>query len=292
MYQMELDPRKLLVLHAVVRHDGVQGAAVALRVSPSAVSQQLASLERQAGVALLDRSTRKLRLTPAGESLIAAAEIIDNALEDAAAQLSRRQVAIEGTVTIGSLQSLIISRIAPALQVIQKQHPLVAVRVHEVQDTLIVRQVRSGELDVGLIEARLHAPLPKGLAEIPIANDAWQVVVPRSWAKQTTKQLVKRPWISTFDDARSDAFEALTTALGTRPTIAHRCVEFPSVLALVAAEAGAAIVPQLAIDLFGSTGVAVISVPGLGARTLTLVHRTARHEPTVAVKAIMDALIN
>ncbi len=289
---MALDPRKLLVLQAVVQHDGVQGAAIALRVSPSAISQQLMALEKQAGISLLDRSARKLKLTPAGDSLVAAAEAIGTALDEAESQLSRRQSSIEGTVTVGSLQSLIVSRIAPTLRLVHERHPRVVVQVHEIQDAQIIRQVRSGELDLGLIESRPHSPLPRGLGELPIANDAWHVVVPRIWAKQSLKRLAQKPWIGTFDDARSDAFEALTSALGVRPAVVHRCVEFPSVLALVAAGAGAAIVPQLAIDLFGSDQIRVERVAGLGSRTITVVHRTARHEPTFAVQAVIDVLTN
>ncbi len=287
---MNIDPRKLLVLHAVVHHDGVQGAALALRVSPSAVSQQLVALEAQCGVALFDRSERKLRLTPAGASLVDAADAIDAALLNAALHLDQRLAAIAGKVTIGSLQSLIISLIAPVLGSIHAQHPSLSVHVHEVPDSLIVRQVRAGAIDVGLIESRPHSPLPKGLAERLVADDAWRVVVPRAWAKQSVRRLATRPWISTFDDARTDAFTSLEVALEAKPSIVHRCVEFPSVLALVAAGAGAAIVPQLAIDLFGSEAIALVAVPGLGSRTLTLVYRSSRHEPTAAVQTVIDAL--
>jgi DNA-binding transcriptional LysR family regulator len=288
--RVQLDPRKLLVLHAVVEHDGVQGAARALYVSPSAISQQLAALETQCGLALFDRTARKLRLTPAGESLINAAESIVSALNEATVDLSHRQIGITGDVTIGSVQSLIISRIAPALSELKTQHSEITVRVYEVHDAQIVRQVRSGELDLGLIEARPQTSLAKGLAEVPIADDPWRVVVPRAWARHTTKRLATRPWILTFDDARSDAFDALGVVLGAKPTVTHRCVEFPSVLALVRAGAGAAIVPQLALDLFGSNGISVVGIAGLGSRTITVVHRTARHEPRPAVRAVLDAL--
>jgi DNA-binding transcriptional LysR family regulator len=288
---MNIDPRKLLVLHAVVRHDGVQGAAQALHVSPSAISQQLMALENQCGVSLFDRSERKLRLTPAGESLASTAGAIDEALKEASRQLDQRQTAIHGRVTVGSLQSMIVAILAPGLRQIHEQHPALTVSVHEVADSLLIRKVQSGELDLALVEQRAGERLAKGLQRTVLANDPWRVVVPKSWASRSIKSLAAKVWISTFDDARADAFDALVVALGSRPNVVHRCVEFPSVLALVKAGAGAAIVPQLAIDLFGTNDIAVINVPGLGSRTITFVHRSTRHEPSVAVQAVMEVFL-
>ena len=74
LYFMSLDPRRLVVLHAVDRHGSVVGAAAALRVSPSAVSQQLAALERESGFVLVDRSQRggqrAIEFTSAGRRLL------------------------------------------------------------------------------------------------------------------------------------------------------------------------------------------------------------------------------
>lgn len=287
---MELDPRRLLTLQAVSRHGGVARAASALHISPSAVSQQLHALERSAGVALIDRSARTVRLTPAGVSLLEAAARIEDALDFAGAELGRRHGVIAGRVSVGSFQSAIITLVGPAVEGLRDQHPMLDVQVREVVDGQTVRLLRSGELDVGTVEVRLGAALPRGLAEVPVLDDPWRVIVPSSWSVSHVAQLRKRPWISTFDDARADALAQLAEAHRFTPVIAHQCVEYPSVIALVGVGAGAAVVPALALQLFSSQRVKRLRAFGLGARTVTVLHRTSRKEPTAAVQAVIDAI--
>jgi DNA-binding transcriptional LysR family regulator len=288
---MDLDPRRLQTLLAVHREGGVSGAADVLRLTPSAVSQQLRALEREAGLALFDRSERAVQLTAAGLALVAPAEQIEQALDAAAAQMGQRQAAIAGTVSVGAFQSAIKAVVGPALASLRGVHPQLEVRVKEVPDAQVARLVRSGELDLGTVEVRQRQPLPRGLAELPLLDDPWVVVCPTSWTDRTVRQLQLRPWISTFDDARTDALGELGEQVGFTPIVAHQCVEYPSVLALVAAGAGAAVVPSLALRLFGSGGVRTMSVAGLGRRTITVLHRSARNEPTAAARAVIDALV-
>ena len=101
---MNIDPRRLVVLRAVDRHGGVVGAAEALHISPSAVSQQLALLERETGFALIDRSRRggqrSVAFTTAGRRLVAHAGALVQVLDDAAAELSSLADAVTGPVTL------------------------------------------------------------------------------------------------------------------------------------------------------------------------------------------------
>ena len=80
-------------------------------------------------------------------------------------------------------------------------------QVREVFDAQIPRLLRSGELDLGTVEVRLGAALPRGLAEIAVVDDPWRVIVPTNWPVSQIAHLRRRPWISTFDDARADALE-------------------------------------------------------------------------------------
>ncbi len=288
---MELDPRRLLTLQAVSRHGGVAGAASALHITPSAVSQQLYGLERSAGVSLIDRSARAVRLTPAGVSLLGAAARIEDALDSAEAELGLRQGVVGGQVTLGSFQSAIITLVAPAVEALRERHPTLTVQVREVSDGMTVRQLRSGQLDVGTSEVRLGAALPRGFAEIPIIDDPWRVIVPASWPVSQVAQLGNRPWISTFDDARADALAELANEHRFSPFVAHRCIEYPSVIALVGAGAGAAVVPAIALQLFATPLVRRLRASGAGTRTITVLHRTSRKEPTPAVRAVIDALL-
>jgi DNA-binding transcriptional LysR family regulator len=147
-----------------------------------------------------------------------------------------------------------------------------------------------GELDLATSEVRLGSTIQKRLTEVPVLEDPWEIVVPASWRIRTVQQLLARPWISTVDDARADALAQLASIHGFTPMIAHECVEYPSVLALVAVGAGAAVVPALALKLFGSHDVKRFPSPGLGSRTITLIHRVSRKEPTAAVSAVIEAI--
>ncbi len=287
---MDLDPRRLLTLQAVHRHGSVSAAAAVLRITPSAVSQQLAALERSSGVALIDRSERAVQLTAAGLKLMDAARQIERALDDATNELGSRQDSITGTVVVGAFQSAIISLVSPAVVAVRDRFPGLSVQVREVADAAIPRMVRSGEIDVGTVEARLNLSGLRGLGAVAVLDDPWQLVAPTMWGVRTVSELTTRAWVSTFDDARADALSQVAAIVGFRPRIEHRCVEYPSVLALVAAGAGAAVVPRMALTLFGSSLVRSIALPGLGSRTVTVLHRSSRSEPSAAVSVVIDMI--
>src|SRR3954467_104270 len=104
---MEIDPRRLRVLHEVARRGGVVRAAEALHLTPSAVSQQLAQLEREVGLALIDRSQRRVALTPAGRVLAAYAERIEEQITEARHELNRFTERLSGPVTIAAFPTVI-----------------------------------------------------------------------------------------------------------------------------------------------------------------------------------------
>jgi len=100
--ELLIDVQRLAVLREVARAGSFAGAAVALRHTPSAVSQQIAALERGAGVLLVERSTRGVTLTDAGRSLVATADAIHAELEQAAHRLRALAVAGPQTLTVAS----------------------------------------------------------------------------------------------------------------------------------------------------------------------------------------------
>jgi DNA-binding transcriptional LysR family regulator len=102
---VELDARRLRVLHTVALRGGVTAAAASLHVSPSAVSQQLAQLEREAGCDLVERAGRGICLTPAGEALAVHAEQVLHALDRAEAAVAAARSGVAGTVRVGMFPS-------------------------------------------------------------------------------------------------------------------------------------------------------------------------------------------
>jgi DNA-binding transcriptional LysR family regulator len=272
----------------------VQGAAAALHLTPSAVSQQLHQLERSAGVALFDRTGRTVGLTPAGQSLLAAAHQIDEALRTAEAELGQRSDRIAGHLRIGSFQTAIVFLLAPAIVELRAQHPDLTIEIVETSDAEGIRMVRSGELDAATIEHAGPATrrLPAKLATVPLLDDPFVVIVPPDWRQRSFAALADVGWITSAGTTAAD--DALLTAfadIGRAPRIAHRCSEYPPVVELVARGEGAAIVTSLALRLYGADRVRELPLPSVGSRTISLLHRTQRNEPSAAVRALANALL-
>src|SRR4051794_11018012 len=111
---MDLDARRLRVLHEVSLRGSVTAAANVLHVTPSAVSQQLAQLEREAGCDLLERAGRGIVLPPAGTTLAQHAEVVVRALENGEAGLAPARSDVVGAVRVGSFPSAAGLLAAPA----------------------------------------------------------------------------------------------------------------------------------------------------------------------------------
>src|ERR1700712_3150032 len=104
---MHLDPRRLSVLLNIHRAGGVLAAADVARVTPSAISQQIARLEEETGVTVLDRQPGGAVLTSGGRILVEAAERIESELTDARRALAALQGDVTGTVVIGGVPGAI-----------------------------------------------------------------------------------------------------------------------------------------------------------------------------------------
>ncbi|MCS7082586.1 MAG: LysR substrate-binding domain-containing protein [Bacteroidetes bacterium] len=145
---MEL--RQLRYLLAVAEEGSITRAAERVYVTQPALSQQLQLLERELGVALLDRSGRRVRLTPAGELLVRGARRALRELEEARSAI-RELVGLErGELAVGAVQTVNAYLIPSALARFWTRHPKVRLRVRELSADEIERAVIDGQLDLGL----------------------------------------------------------------------------------------------------------------------------------------------
>src|SRR3954452_2813516 len=118
-----LDLKRLRLLRELAQRGTIGAVASALSYSPSAVSQQLALLEKEAGVPLLERVGRNVRLTAAAQALVGHADALFARMEEAEADLEGTAELITGPVRGGRIQSAGLYLLAPALQRLAAVHP-------------------------------------------------------------------------------------------------------------------------------------------------------------------------
>ncbi|MGI8679375.1 MAG: LysR family transcriptional regulator [Jatrophihabitans sp.] len=295
---MSIDPRRLVTLRAVDRYGGVVGAAAALRVSPSAVSQQLALLERETGFVLIDRSRRggqrTIEFTTAGRRLVSHADRLVEVLEDAEAELTSLSDAITGPITLAAFVTVLRGFAGTAIVSAAQKHPGLHLSVHQVDDTTAAADVLAGRTDVALVEddAQRRRPVPRGLRYEALFDDPFRVVVPVDWPEfDDLATVAERPWIDgPPSSAVGQAMRRVRSTSALSLPAAHLCQDFSAAIVLVSAGFAASLVPDLALAASSPANVRVVALAGLGSRRIGVLYRRSRNEPTPAARAVIDAL--
>jgi DNA-binding transcriptional LysR family regulator len=287
-----IDPRRLGVLQAVAVHGSVAAAADALHLTPPAVSQQLLALEREAAASLIDRSGRQVRLTAAGRLLAAHGERVAAQLRQAERDLAELTGQASGPVRIAAFQSVMNPLVGPALRGLATASPAVQPLITERYGPAAVADLRLGDLDIVLTEydAASSAPAEPGLGLRHLAFDPYLLVIPPDWqvTPRTVGDLAGRPWVAGPPGTACDhALRRLAAAAAIAIPAGDVCVEFPSVLALVEAGRGAAVIPQMAL---GRAAVTVCALPPLGGRHIAAWHQAGPAQPTPATATVLDSL--
>lgn len=286
-----LDVRRLRLLRELALRGTIAAVAEALSFTPSAVSQQLSALEREAGVPLLERTGRRVRLTPAAERLVVHAEALLARLETAAAELAATGGGPEGPggpVRIGAFPSATRSLVPAALNALTLAHPALEPQVTEVDPAAVAHALRAGELDVALVHTYDRVPPPEaGLEAVPLCAERMYLAVPAARAPRTLAECGDQPWITATEGTlcRTMTVRACRSA-GFLPRTRHRIDDFGTVLALVAAGQGVALVPESAVEQ-PPGGVALTALDTV--RRTAVAHRAgAGGRPAVAV--VVEAL--
>ncbi|MER8105074.1 MULTISPECIES: LysR family transcriptional regulator [unclassified Kitasatospora] len=241
-----LDVRRLRLLRELAHLGTIAAVAEALSFSPSAVSQQLSVLEKEAGVPLLERTGRRVALTPAGRNLVRHAEAVLALLEQAGAELAHARRGLAGPLRIGTYPSAARAIIPAVLGELAAWHPGLEPMVTEVDPAGVAAALRAGELDVALVHEYDLVPADPepGLAVTrPVFTEPMYLA---ARAPGTVAEQRGAPWIMAPPGTlcHSMAVRACESA-GFAPRIRHQIDDFATVLALVAAGQGVALVPQL-----------------------------------------------
>jgi DNA-binding transcriptional LysR family regulator len=295
-----LDTHRLRLLREFAERGTISATAAALGYTPSAVSQQLAALERESGAVLLDRTARTAELTDAGRRLVEHAERILALIEAAEADLS--SAGPTGRVTVTAFPTAAVA-FGPALVRRVRAHPGMSLLLRETQREEGLRLVRSAEVDVALVadwSGRLTRPgpgKPDGdedtgvLRAYRLLRDPVVLVLPRGHrfadpAKRVElDELRDEPWLAApVGEPSRNAVDRLLAELGGMPPAPWEFEGLSTILSLVARGIGIAALPSLTLAGVDRR-VAVRELPGSPqARDVCAVVRASSvRRPSVAV---------
>jgi DNA-binding transcriptional LysR family regulator len=260
-----IDAQRLATFRAVARAGSLARAARALHLTPSAVSQQMAALERQTRSTLLERSTRGIALTAAGQALLETAESIHAELSRAERLLDQLRSDGPPSLTVATFASAGAHLLAPALSRLTDdpaRQPVITVIEAEPADAITA--LRNGNADLALV-FHFHTPKPPAYwftpdpapRYTPLHHDELHLVLPddHSLTHARTADLTDIatvPWIHGWADT-GDALDTVATTLGIAPITACRSSDYRFMQHLVAAGVGAAFVPTLALEYLPQT---------------------------------------
>jgi molybdate transport repressor ModE-like protein len=254
-----LDVRRLTVLRAVAQEGSFSAAAEKLGYTQSAVSQQIATLEREAGMTLVDRSARGIRLTDGGRALVEHADAILARIDAAEQELEAIAGLRGGRVRLSAFPTAGATLVPLAIKIFNKRHPEVELSLVEAEPEDAVPKLKAGELDVALTFE--YSSLPRSVYDgtqadlnlLPLLDDPMYLALPADHPHARKAKL-------RLQDFSQDLFiqgnceglcgrmhVAACEAAGFSPRVGFQTDDYNVVQGLVAAGVGVSLIPELAL---------------------------------------------
>lgn len=248
-----MDFARLRTLRELSLRKTMASVADAILVSPSAVSQQIALLEAEVGIELVERRGRGVSLTPAGERLVEHAERVIAILEEAKTDLAELKRIVAGELRVAAFPSVAASLMPPTIMSVSAKYPALRTTFAELEPAEGLAALRAWQTDVAIIDdltTRTVMPGPS-IETVHLLDDTLHVLM------APTNPLSKRPHV-TLSDLREENWALDTTAndysgvivqacrdVGFEPMINGRCHGFEVVRAMIAAGCSISIQPGL-----------------------------------------------
>lgn len=248
-----LDVKRLRILREVAQRGSFSGAADTLHLTQSAVSQQIAALERETGTSLIDRNRGNLRLTDSGSALVGHADAILARLGEAERELDEIAGLKGGCVRMVSFPTAGATVVIKAVASFRKRYPDVEVRITEAEPEVSIPQIRAGEHDLALVYDYDYVPLEKerDLELHPLLEERMQIALPKDHAlagceKVNLDELSGETWIVGTDQA-SCGYNSLLACrnAGFEPKIGFQSDDYQVHQSLVTAGMGVSLIPEL-----------------------------------------------
>lgn len=267
------------MLRAVVTSGSITAAATNLGYTPSAISQQIAALERQAGIALLERVGRGVRPTAAGRLLTEHASVIGKNLAAAELELADLREGRTGHLSVRYFATAGLALVPPALATLRREHPGVQVDLRLAEPSDSLPEIEQGKADLAIVVLPPGVTPRNGARLVHLLDDPYRVLLPRGHRLANRRlidlaELADEPWVGNEwppGECVKLMLDACAAA-GFCPSFVVDSQDYPSAHGFVAAGLGVSMLPQLGIR---------IRHPGV------VVRRLRRPEPVRVVQAVV-----
>jgi DNA-binding transcriptional LysR family regulator len=287
----------MLLLARVAEAGSLTAAATRLHLTVSAVSQQVAALEREAGQALLERRARGVALTQAGEVIAAHAASVGRLVDAAEEELAALAGLRHGSLRLGTIPTVTESFLPEVISEFRAAHPAVSLSVQSAQISQLRGIFEAREVELAVMWERDGMPAGRAgeLATTPLRDDPSVLLVPRGHpaAEAATARLedfAQERWIIRSSQEVLGVLQDACRAAGFAPQASVEARAYQEVQSMVAIGMGVALVPTLSLATLRSDVVPLAITPVAPSRRIVLVQR--RHDQlSPAARAMAEILL-
>src|SRR4051794_18494998 len=248
-----LDVRRMRVLREVAVRGSFSAAAEALSFTQSAISQQIAALEREAGCTLVQRNARGIRMTEAGEALVRHAEAILARLSEAEAELEAIAGLRGGRLRLAAFESAAASLMPLAIAAFRAEHPGVELSLILAEPEESAPLLKTGDIDLALgFEARVRDEVD-GIVRTHLISDPMFMVMPldHPYARKRNLRLADfadDAWIAGAHNCECNRLiNRACSVAGFEPRIAFETDDYTAMQGFVAAGVGVSLIAELGL---------------------------------------------
>ena len=250
-----LDVRRMRVLREVALRGSFSAAAESLSFTQSAVSQQIAALEREAGAVLVERSARGVRLTEAGEAVVRHADHILGRLSEAEAELEAIAGLRGGRLRLAAFESAAATIMPVAIAEFTKAHPRVELSMTLLEPEESVAALRAGDVDLAVTfgAGKQEDRFGDGVEHLHLLEDPMYLVLPEDHPLARKRgvrlaDLADEPWIGGAPDCECNRLiSQACMRFGFDPRIAFETDDYSAVQGFVAAGVGVSLIAELGL---------------------------------------------
>ena len=283
-----LDVRRLRLLRELKIRGTLAEVAAALQYSPSSVSQQLALLEKEAGVELLRKTGRKVQLTPQAEVLVAHTAQLLETLEQAEADLAASLTTVSGTVRIAVFQSAALALRPDTLTLMAGTYPEVRIEMTQREPETALHETWARDFDIVIAEQYPGHAAPRypELDRIKLTTDAIRLAVPPESKDHppvtSLEDTAEMAWVMEPRGAASRHWaEQACRSAGFEPDVRFETADLQAQIRLIESGNAVGLMPDLVWTGRGTTA-ELIELPEKPRRTVfTSVRRSSAQRPAI-----------